>query len=163
VVLATLCRLISWLLRNDRDAPTYQKNLWQGNTFRCLPYWNLLRIILYDVLKYCFVNIIYVMHGAFCGAHHLTILVVFAIFTSSFKSLDMKYAHHAMGCCDLSGKPSLSVYCCGLSGGVALIVWFTTIGMCAKNKNICTWREQAIIEWSWRVISGDTNAVNDWT
>jgi len=25
------------------------------------------------------------------------------------------------------------------------------------------WREQAIIEWSWRVISGDTNDVNDWT
>jgi len=26
--------------------------------------------------------------------------------------------------------------CCNLSGGVALIVWFTTNGMCAKNK-IC--------------------------
>ena len=38
--------------------------------------------------------------------------------------------------------------CCNLSGGVALIVWFTTNGMCAKNKNICKWREQAIIEWS---------------
>jgi len=27
------------------------------------------------------------------------------------------------------------------------------------------WREQAIIEWSWRVISGDTNDndINDWT
>ena len=25
------------------------------------------------------------------------------------------------------------------------------------------WREQAIIEWSWCVISGDTNDVNDWT
>ena len=44
-------------------------------------------------------------------------------------------------------------YCCNLSGGVALIVWFTTNGMCAKNKNICTWREQAITEWSRRVIS----------
>jgi len=44
-------------------------------------------------------------------------------------------------------------YCCNLSGGVALIVWFTTNGMCAKNKNICMWREQAIIEWSRRVIS----------
>ena len=43
--------------------------------------------------------------------------------------------------------------CCNLSGGVALIVWFTTNGMCAKNKNICMWREQAIIEWSRRVIS----------
>ena len=36
--------------------------------------------------------------------------------------------------------------CCGnLSGGVALIVWFTTNGMWAKNKNIYEWREQAII------------------
>jgi len=35
--------------------------------------------------------------------------------------------------------------CCSLSGGVALIVWFTTNGMCAKNKNIYVWREQAII------------------
>jgi len=26
-----------------------------------------------------------------------------------------------------------------------LIVWFTTNGMCAKNKNICAWREQAIV------------------
>ena len=33
-----------------------------------------------------------------------------------------------------------------------LIVWFTTNRMCAKNKNICMWREQAI-EWSRRVIS----------
>jgi len=44
-------------------------------------------------------------------------------------------------------------WCCNLSGGVALIVWFTTNGMCAKNKNISMWREQAIIEWSRRVIS----------
>ena len=43
--------------------------------------------------------------------------------------------------------------CCNLSGGVALIVWFTTNGLCAKNKNKCMWREQAIIEWSRRVIS----------
>ena len=43
--------------------------------------------------------------------------------------------------------------CCNLFGGVALIVWFTTNGMCAKNKNICMWREQAIKEWSRRVIS----------
>ena len=28
------------------------------------------------------------------------------------------------------------VYCCNLSGGVALIVWFTTNGMCVKNKTI---------------------------
>jgi len=36
--------------------------------------------------------------------------------------------------------------CSNLSGGVSLIVWFTTNGMCVKNKNICMWREQAIIE-----------------
>jgi len=30
--------------------------------------------------------------------------------------------------------------CCNLSGGVALIVWFTTDGMCTKNKNICVVR-----------------------
>ena len=35
--------------------------------------------------------------------------------------------------------------CCNLSSGVALLVWFTTNGMCAKNKNIYAWREQAII------------------
>ena len=35
--------------------------------------------------------------------------------------------------------------CCSLSSGVALIVWFTTNGMCAKNKNIYAWHEQAII------------------
>jgi len=29
-----------------------------------------------------------------------------------------------------------SVYCCNLSGGVALIVWFTTNGMCVKNNCI---------------------------
>jgi len=46
-----------------------------------------------------------------------------------------------------------SQYCCNLSGGVALIVWFTMNGMCAKNKNIYAWRGQAIIEWSCRVIS----------
>ena len=34
---------------------------------------------------------------------------------------------------------------CNLSGGIALIVWFTTNGVCRKNKNIYTWREQAII------------------
>ena len=37
-------------------------------------------------------------------------------------------------------------YCCNLSGGFALIVWFTTNGMCAKNKNIYAWREQAIVK-----------------
>ena len=35
--------------------------------------------------------------------------------------------------------------CCNLSGGVALIMWFTTNGMCAKNRNTYAWREKAII------------------
>jgi len=35
--------------------------------------------------------------------------------------------------------------CCNLPGGVVLIVWFTTNGMCSKNKNTYAWREQAII------------------
>jgi len=66
------------------------------------------------LLKHCFLNIIYVRPrcGAFCDAHHFKILVVFAIFTSSFKSFDMKYAYHVMGCCNFSSKPSLSVYFC---------------------------------------------------
>jgi len=34
---------------------------------------------------------------------------------------------------------------CNLSGGVALIVWFTTNGMCAKNKNMYAWSKQGII------------------
>ena len=45
------------------------------------------------------------------------------------------------------------VNCCNLSCGVALNVWFTTNGMCAKNNNLYMWHEQAIIEWSRRVIS----------
>ena len=39
----------------------------------------------------------------------------------------------------------LSVNCCNLSAGVALVVWFTTNGMCAKNNNTHAWSEQAII------------------
>jgi len=42
-------------------------------------------------------------------------------------------------------------YCCNLSGSVALIVWFTTNGMCAKNKNICMWCKQATTKWSRQV------------
>jgi len=30
----------------------------------------------------------------------------------------------------------MTCYCCNLSGGVALIVWFTTNGMCVKNNTI---------------------------
>jgi len=58
--------------------------------------------------------------------------------------------------------------CCNLSSGVALIVWFTTNEMCVKNKNICMWREQAIIEWSWWSDLGEwslimlVNLVNSW-
>jgi len=40
--------------------------------------------------------------------------------------------------CDalLHGHPFLCSCCCNLSGGVALIVWFTTNGMCVKNNII---------------------------
>ena len=43
--------------------------------------------------------------------------------------------------------PALRIryHCCSLSGGVALNVWFTMNGMCAKNNNTYTWREKAII------------------
>ena len=36
-------------------------------------------------------------------------------------------------------------------------------GCARRTTPIYIWHEQAIIEWSWRVISGDTNHVNDWT
>jgi len=61
-----------------------------------------------------------------------------------------------------------SCCCCNLSGGVALIVWFTTNGMCAKNKNIFMWPEHAIIEWSRWSDLGEwplmmlVNLVNSW-
>ena len=44
----------------------------------------------------------------------------------------------------------------------------TTNGMCTKNKNICVWREQAMIEWSWWSDLGEwplimlVNLVNSW-
>ena len=47
--------------------------------------------------------------------------------------------------------------CCNLSVGVALNVRLATNGLCTKNNNTYTWCEQAIIEWSWRVISVDIN------
>jgi len=48
-----------------------------------------------------------------------------------------------------------SYWCCcsNLSSGVVLIVWFPTNGMCAKNNNTYMWHKQAVIEWSWHVIS----------
>jgi len=55
------------------------------------------------------------------------------------------------------GNGTTNGWCCNLSGGVALNVWFTTNGMCAKNNNTYTWHEQAIIELSWRGSSADTN------
>jgi len=81
----------------------------KGTGFVACHVGNLLRITLYDVLRYCFYIIIYVICGAFCDAYHFKILVLFLIFTNSVKSLNMKYAYHAMGCCDFSSKPSLSV------------------------------------------------------
>jgi len=44
----------------------------------------------------------------------------------------------------LAGLFQQKMYCCNLSGGVALIVWFTTNEMCVKNKNMYAWSEQAI-------------------
>jgi len=32
--------------------------------------------------------------------------------------------------------PVTTCFCCNLSGGVVLIVWFTTNGMCVKNNTI---------------------------
>ena len=48
-------------------------------------------------------------------------------------------------------------YCCNLSAGVALNLWFTTNGMCVKISTTYMWREQAIIEWLWRGSSADVN------
>jgi len=53
-------------------------------------------------------------------------------------------------CCTAS--PVNTLCCCNLSAGVALDAGFTTNRMCAKNNTIYMWHEQAIIEWSWRVI-----------
>jgi len=36
-------------------------------------------------------------------------------------------------------------------------------GCAWRQPHTYMWREQAITEWSWRVISGDINDVNDWT
>ena len=49
--------------------------------------------------------------------------------------------------------------CCNLSIGFALNVQFTTNGMCVKNNTHIQhmWHKQAIKEWSWHVISGNTN------
>ena len=61
-------------------------------------------------------------------------------------------------------EPNILIfYYCNLSGGVALTVWFTTRDVREEQHHIYMWREQAIIEWSWREISGETNDVNDWT
>jgi len=66
-------------------------------------------------------------------------------------------------------EPKHTTYCCNLSGGVALIVWFTTSRMCVwccvdcvihheqdvreEQHHTYMWREQAITEWSRRVNS----------
>jgi len=56
----------------------------------------------------------------------------------------------------LSGNTMSVIFlegCCNLSGGVTLIVWYTTNGMYARKNNIYMLREQTIIEWSRRVSS----------
>ena len=50
--------------------------------------------------------------------------------------------------------------CCNLSGGVALIVWFTTNGMCVKNNTtmyVARASNNRVIpmEWSWWVTSNN--------
>jgi len=53
-------------------------------------------------------------------------------------------------------------YCCKLSFGVALNVWFTTNGMCAKNTTIYMLCEQAVREIvAWKLWW--YQHVNDWT
>jgi len=49
VVLTTPCKWMSWLLRIDRDSPTYQKMFDKGTRFVACHVGNLLRITLYDV------------------------------------------------------------------------------------------------------------------
>ena len=57
-------------------------------------------------------------------------------------------------------KMNVKWYCCNLSGGVALIVWFTTNGLCVKN-NTMMYAARASnnrvipIEWSWWVTSNN--------
>ena len=42
-------------------------------------------------------------------------------------------------------------FCCNLSSGIALVVWYTTNGMYVKEQHhTYKWREQAITEWSWQ-------------
>ena len=48
-----------------------------------------------------------------------------------FKSVCIFFIHHFR-----SLQQVERIYCCNLSGGVALIMWFTTNGMCVKNKTI---------------------------
>jgi len=55
---------------------------------------------------------------------------------------------------------ALLCYCCNLSGGVALIVWFTTNGICVKNNTIMyvarTSNNRVIpMEWCWWVTSNN--------
>jgi len=40
------------------------------------------------------------------------------------------------GLCSIFSQFPLCLHYCNLSGGVALIVWFTTNGMCVKNNTI---------------------------
>ena len=49
--------------------------------------------------------------------------------------------------------------CYNLSCVIVLIVWFTTNGMCAKNKNVCMWCEQAIIEWSLLLLAATVRSL----
>ena len=69
-----------------------------------------------------------------CGGH-----AGFSLHTKNVRSV--RFVGNKRGCC------------CNHSVGVALNVWFTMNGTCAKKNTTYMWREQAIIEWSWHVIS----------
>jgi len=54
----------------------------------------------------------------------------------------------------------IEYYCCNLSGGFALIVWFTTNGMCVKNNTIIySWPGKQEYE---RLRRGSSADVNVW-
>ena len=65
-------------------------------------------------------------------------VVLCETFTQNVRS--MRFVAKMRGCC------------CNLSIGLALNVWFTTNGMCAKKNTRYMWGEQAIIDWLRRMF-----------
>jgi len=60
-------------------------------------------------------------------------------------SIDMRLHYHYIHTGELRWFACGDYYCCNLSGGVALIVWFTMNRMCVKNNTKKFQREQAIV------------------